>query len=1315
MASKRKSSTPRRFDSKRRAYAIVEYEQDTPYSIGSRNSRSFKGSVVKETTYDVKFKPEFIGKQVKDVQDLLRSMFSELLREAKKDYPSTALARMYIRHPAQNHAIIVAGCTLETMTVEKILAAIDTRVQSQENLDIDELLVIQLGVAKVLRGERGSHITNVQQDRICKKSLITINNTDNICLARAIAVGIAKFEKDVAIPEAKATVDKYYSIIRNGKNKLQGTVAARYQQQAGLPPNTGCTLTEIPRFEETLDVQVIVLAAHLGNKTVYEGRPKQRRVYLYYTQHENGGHFDTIVSVPGLLGKSYFCHHCLKGYDHRTKHTCAITCKVCQNGQCSMESETQCKVCNMTCRSTACFQRHQKHCHKFWLCLTCKTKIDLRKRCKDDHRCGEWQCGQCKEYVLDEHNCYLRADKTPTPINKFIFFDFEATQESGEHQPNFVIAQSQCNDCDDESSTCNTCGSRCNRCDKIDTKTKEFAYQPCTGCAQKEVKFSGPNTADDFSRWLFSKQHRDCTVLAHNGKAYDTYFLLRYVVNNAMTPSLIYNGSKIMSMEIKALNIRVLDSLNFLPMRLAALPKAFGLTELKKGYFPHLFNTARNQNYIGPLPAAEYYAPDTMSSSDRAKFEEWYKQHQGTVFDFRSEIESYCRSDVDILRRACLKFRQLQLDISNVDPFACLTIASVCMKTYKSQLMPETWQYIVPGYEPIQAVRIGSGDLKPLIQNVKSTFVSSPLAKVPNGGYFGRDNFSQDSIRWLEWEAYSRGVAIRHALNGGEIKIPGSSYKVDGFSGNTVFEYNGCIWHGCPQCFPTGDTISHPYTGQSLAQRYALTVTKRRHLEYMGYTVISIWEHEFAQLKLQPKVAAYINKVNVQPRLNPRDSFFGGRTNASKLYYKACENEKLMYVDFTSLYPTVNKYDEYPVGHPEIVTSNFSSIHSYFGIIKCTVLPPRGLYHPVLPYRCRGRLLFPLCKRCAEESLTDCDCTETQRSIRGTWCTNEVQMAVKKGYRVLEIHEVYHFPKTAKYDPETQTGGLFADYVNKFLKIKQEASGWPDWVKNEQDRQKYVKDYFDREGIRLENVEKNPGLRSLAKLCLNSFWGKFGQRSNMGQSQLTTNTADYFKMVADPSKRLKDWHIIHDDMIQLEFEQQDGFVTETSGTNIFIATFTTAHARMRLYSVLDRLKERVCYYDTDSVIYISKPGYYDPPLGDYLGDLTDELDGDFIVEFVSAGPKNYSYKTNSGKYACKVKGFSLNFQNSLIVNFNSMKEEVQRYVRSEPSQNLVTQNNKICRDKYKHVLFNRCEMKKYQVVYEKRVLGDDFDTKPFGY
>jgi hypothetical protein len=69
------------------------------------------------------------------------------------------------------------------------------------------------------------------------------------------------------------------------------------------------------------------------------------------------------------------------------------------------------------------------------------------------------------------------------------------------------------------------------------------------------------------------------------------------------------------------------------------------------------------------------------------------------------------------------------------------------------------------------------------------------------------------------------------------------------------------------------------------------------------------------------------------------------------------------------------------------------------------------------------------------------------------------------------------------------------------LKMKQEASGWPEWCQSENDNWRYIRDYHEKEGILLDynNIKKNPGLRTLAKLMLNSFWGKFGQRSNMPQ------------------------------------------------------------------------------------------------------------------------------------------------------------------------------------------------------------------------
>ena len=66
-----------------------------------------------------------------------------------------------------------------------------------------------------------------------------------------------------------------------------------------------------------------------------------------------------------------------------------------------------------------------------------------------------------------------------------------------------------------------------------------------------------------------------------------------------------------------------------------------------------------------------------------------------------------------------------------------------------------------------------------------------------------------------------------------------------------------------------------------------------------------------------------------------------------KLYHKVGPGEKIKYLDLTSLYPTVHKYDEYPIGHPEVILENFWDITEYFGLAKVKILPPRSLYHPV--------------------------------------------------------------------------------------------------------------------------------------------------------------------------------------------------------------------------------------------------------------------------------------------------------------------------------------------------------------------------------
>ena len=271
----------------------------------------------------------------------------------------------------------------------------------------------------------------------------------------------------------------------------------------------------------------------------------------------------------------------------------------------------------------------------------------------------------------------------------------------------------------------------------------------------------------------------------------------------------------------------------------------------------------------------------------------------------------------------------------------------------------------------------------------------------------------------------------------------------------------------------------------------------------------------------------------------------------------------------------------------------------------------------------------------------------------------------------------------------------------------------------------YIQQYAHKEGVSLDrkNIVKNPGLRALSKLCLNSFWelclnsflGKFGQRLNMRQTEFFHESQAnlFFQLFADPMKRPVNFHILTNNMIQIEWIYKQNCQPEDNKTNIYIATFTTCWARLKLYSELLKLNRRVLYYDIDSVIYVSRSGQYDPPLGDYLGELTDELKGEHIVEFLSGGPKNYAYKPNKNKETCKVRGFTLNYTNSQLINFESVKSIVTD-PKSHPNIT-VTNPSKICREKRKRKVYNRKEEKTYQMVYTKRRRLDNYDTVPYGY
>jgi len=83
--------------------------------------------------------------------------------------------------------------------------------------------------------------------------------------------------------------------------------------------------------------------------------------------------------------------------------------------------------------------------------------------------------------------------------------------------------------------------------------------------------------------------------------------------------------------------------------------------------------------------------------------------------------------------------------------------------------------------------------------------------------------------------------------------------------------------------------------------------------------------------------------------------------------------------------------------------------------------------------------------------------------------------------------EVYEYEVT-RYDSNTGEGGLFADYVNTFLKLKVEARGYPSWVRTAENEDRYTSLFYKRAYDGTETLRYNAPKLCLAKLCLKSMW-----------------------------------------------------------------------------------------------------------------------------------------------------------------------------------------------------------------------------------
>jgi hypothetical protein len=229
--------------------------------------------------------------------------------------------------------------------------------------------------------------------------------------------------------------------------------------------------------------------------------------------------------------------------------------------------------------------------------------------------------------------------------------------------------------------------------------------------------------------------------------------------------------------------------------------------------------------------------------------------------------------------------------------------------------------------------------------------------------------------------------------------------------------------------------------------------------------------------------------------IHARTGLFGGRTEAFKDYQQCQGKEQTHAVDVVSLYPSVQAFDDFPIGDGRYVRTSAQDIASgkFFGVVVCDVVPPPPgqLKLPALPHIHEGNLML--------------DCTPKKAA---TCMSVELKKALEKGYKITKRYSALQYNRSSQ---------LFIGYVRHFIKMKIENT-----KKDTQQECDKINHDMKNQGLDIaitpENTSENSGKRMMAKICLNSLWGKFGQKLQMSEYAFCSTYSGFWQNLSRPPK-----------------------------------------------------------------------------------------------------------------------------------------------------------------------------------------------------
>lgn len=1100
-------------------------------------------------------------------------------------------------------------------------------------------------------------------------------------------------------------------------------------------------------------------------KSELESVKGQLRFYMHY------GVLHFMRKSHRLSRNRAICNYCDKVYSRNHK-LCGNFCAVCHvsfslhtSSSKSYQVKKYCKKCKYLFPSKQCFELHKittserfneenvSTCDSYPRCKTCATRHANNESCSKERICKlcHVKISNFPDTKNDIHKCFVQSltpNKT-TQSYKIVFYDIETYVERVTKKlvPNLICYQIY--------------KAECNSLDVTFLKRGSYSREACI---------------DEFIDEFFpldpdSDENKNVSFIAHNASRFDNYFIFRRMFSRrpSYKPQVLQRGTIIYTVKYPGMRC-FYDSALVIPSTLKSFTKTFDIVETK-GYFPHKFNDPINYNYVGPYPSVEFYDEASFrTESDLIDFRTWYNEQNGNVFDFWTELETYCHADVELLARGFLKFQSFILNQFKIHIFSpaysnVLTLASLSMFIFRARYYKQTC-----------------------------------LLNIPHNR-FSRI-FSSSCVSYLN--ALNIASLIHAGNNNGEVKI--GNFHVDGYDPNsrTIYEYLGCFFHGhnpdCPILSPRRISSWKEPVGtfgnlnfdednddednydqdpekkkpprkrtvlSSMRDRRRFTDMRHKLFRKWNYNVSAIWECD----------ARHLDRTRLKKNLlNPGDAVRGGRCEVFTIHSSIKDenrNDEISYYDVTSLYPFVLCSKSYPIGDVDIRSDGiqldeWNNISNRIGIACVQVLPPRNLLIPVLPFnsKCNAerdmmrndavgesdreqKVFFPLCRTCVEfvisaraeghpylrriqfnesyQVLTvregasvnqTCRHTEKQRSWWGVYSIPELSLAIEKGYQLLHINEIWTFKE--------DTTELFAPYIKECFKIKLQNSGFPEGVCTQEQKREYVEKIKQTEGVTLQmdKIVKNPTGRVIGKNLGNCFFGKFLQHSK-GETKYAMNKHEVKAIIVDAEtkgKVIESMNILENGISCFYIKNEDDDYDEDSLSkygNVIIGALTTSYARIELYRLFEKLDfSKLVMCDTDSIVY--EPHEKNLTSGSGMGKLKNEIVEDFgtgarLVEIVCIAPKHYAMRVilrnDEEKEQVKTKGYSQRIGFQDVLNFQGTKHMIM-----EDNVSASVKFDELKRNRRLQSIFQVVREKKIQAIFDKRVVDlETLKTVPIGY